>query len=148
MRFVDEARQTLARVGFAADLEAERGQKRHLGLRRHDGALAAHVPPLAGYPRRAGERVDRLGAGRSGAGTAARRPRLGENERGAGVKPHAVGEREPALGRFRIVGVDEGAPGHAGTRRRQADFRFRARAVHRHRDTIGSVALRGGEDCN
>ena len=61
-------------------------------------------------------------------------------------EPHAVGERDSALGRLWIVGVDERAPRHAGARRGQSDFGFCRRPVHRHRDAIGAVALRRGED--
>ena len=103
LRFVDKTRQAVARLGFAADVEAERCKKRDLGLRRDDRALSRDVPPLSGDAGCARERVDRLGAGRSGTGTALRRRRLGENERGAGVKPHPVGERNSALGRLRVV---------------------------------------------
>ena len=146
MRFIDEARETVARSGFAADVEAEGGKKRNLGLRRDGGALSSHVPPFAGDARGARERVDRLGARRSGTGTALRRPRFGENERGAGVKPHPVGERDCTLGRLRTIGVDERPPRHAGARLGQADLGIRGRPVHRHRDAIGPAALRRGED--
>ena len=71
-RFVDDARQALARLSFAGGVEAERRQKRDLGLRRNDRALARDVKPFRRDSGRACELVDRLEAGRSG--TQARRP--------------------------------------------------------------------------
>ena len=61
LRFIDEARQAFARLGFAADFEAERREKRDLGLGRNDRALAARrqtIPPA--IPAALGELVDRL----------------------------------------------------------------------------------------
>ena len=40
MRLIDEARETVARSGFAADVEAKGGKKRNLGLRRDRRALS------------------------------------------------------------------------------------------------------------
>ena len=99
-------------------------EKRDLGLRRDDRALAADVPPFArrSRPRSRACRSSRRRA-RPESKAAARGRRFGENERGARSKADAVGEREPALGRLGIMRVDEDAPRHAGARRRQANFR-------------------------
>ena len=43
LRLIDEPRQAVARLGFARDLKPKPGQKRDLGFRRDDRALAADV---------------------------------------------------------------------------------------------------------
>ena len=54
------------------------------------------------------------------------------------MQPHPVGERDSALGRLRVAGIDKHAPGHAGARRRQADFSFRGRSVDRDSHAVGA----------
>ena len=120
---IDEPRQALARLGFARDLEPKPGQKRDLGFRRDDRALAADVCPFRGDPGRRGKLADRLDAGRSGIKAAARvfaSVRMSD-ERARSRTRSASGK--PALRRRGIVRVDDRAPRHASARRGQMNLR-------------------------
>ena len=78
--------------------------------------------------------------------TAARDRRLRDNERGARSKAYAVGKREPPFGQAGIMRVDENTPRHSSARRRQANFRIVAGAVHGYGGAIDAIALRRCKD--